>query len=78
MYENLVIIEGNKRLAAAYASHTLDVYDHFSWRYTVKHLGKKGADQSLSKTPEEWVSKYFDAEGNLRTAQLKFWMSAVV
>jgi hypothetical protein len=36
--ENLVIIEGNKKLAAAYATHILDVYDHFSWRYTVKRL----------------------------------------
>jgi len=76
--ENLVIIEGNKKLAAAYATHVLDVYDHFSWRYTVKRLkGQAAADQSLSSTPEEWQSKYFDANGNIRTAQLKFWMSAV-
>ena len=76
--ENLVIIEGNKKLAAAYATHILDVYDHFSWRYTVKRLkGQKAADQSLSSKPEEWQSKYFDADGKIRTAQLKFWMSAV-
>jgi len=30
--ENLVMIEGNKKLAMAYATHVLDVYDHFSWR----------------------------------------------
>ena len=68
-----MIIEGNKKLAAAYATHVLDVYDHFSWRYTVKRLkGQAAADQSLSSTPEEWQSKYFDADGNIRTAQLKF------
>ncbi|MEP6944169.1 MAG: phospholipase D-like domain-containing protein, partial [Betaproteobacteria bacterium] len=77
--ENLVIIEGNKKLAAAYATHVLDVYDHFSWRYTVKRLKTQAAaDQSLSSTPEEWQSKYFDSSGNIRTAQLKFWMSAAV
>jgi phosphatidylserine/phosphatidylglycerophosphate/cardiolipin synthase-like enzyme len=76
--ENLVIIEGNKKLAAAYATHVLDVYDHFSWRYTVKRLkSQAAADQSLSSKPEDWQSKYFDAAGNIRTAQLKFWMSAV-
>ncbi len=75
--ENLVIIQGNKKLAAAYATHVLDVYDHFSWRYTVKRLGAKGADQSLSSTAAEWQTKYFDAAGKIKTAQLKFWMSAV-
>ena len=75
--ENLVIIEGNKKLAAAYATHVLDVYDHFSWRYMVNTMGAKAADQSLSSKPEDWQSKYFDANGNIRTAQLKFWMSAV-
>jgi phosphatidylserine/phosphatidylglycerophosphate/cardiolipin synthase-like enzyme len=75
--ENLVIVEGNKKLAAAYATHVLDVYDHFSWRYTVKTQGAKAADQSLKGTPAEWQDKYFDAAGQVKTAQLKFWMSAV-
>ena len=74
--ENLVIIEGDRKLAAAYASHVLDVYDHFSWRYTVKRLGDKAADQSLKGTPDEWLDKYFDADGNIKVAQLKFWMEA--
>jgi len=74
--ENLVIIEGNKKLAVAYATHVLDVYDHFAWRYSVKRLGQKGADQSLKSTPDEWLGQYFDAEGQIKTAQLKFWMQA--
>lgn len=28
--ENLLIIEGKKKLAMAYATHVLDVYDHFA------------------------------------------------
>ena len=74
--ENLIIVRGNKKLAVAYATHVLDVYDHFAWRYTVKRLGPKGADQSLKSTPDEWLSQYFDAAGQIKTAQLKFWMQA--
>lgn len=73
--ENLVIIEGNKKLAVAYATHVLDVYDHFAWRYLVKRLGKD-ADQSLKSKPDVWLDQYFDAKGEIKTAQLKFWMQA--
>lgn len=76
--ENLVIIEGNKNLAVAYATHVLDVYDHFSWRYKVNTLGTKAADQSLKSTPDEWLSQYFDANGQIKTAQLKFWLQATM
>jgi phosphatidylserine/phosphatidylglycerophosphate/cardiolipin synthase-like enzyme len=75
--ENLVIIEGDKKLAVAYATHVLDVYDHFSWRYKVKRDGEQKAEQSLKTTPEKWLCQYFDDQGQLKTAQLKFWMQAV-
>lgn len=55
-----------------------DVYDHFAWRYMVKMHGEKAADQSLKTDPDEWQSKYFDDEGNIKVAQLRFWLSAVV
>src|SRR5206468_4471074 len=74
--ENLVIIEGNKEVAVAYATHVLDVYDHFSWRYLVKQEGTKGADQSLKGTSKEWLDKYFDANGEIKVAQLRFWLEA--
>lgn len=73
--ENLVIVKGNKKLAVAYATHVLDVYDHFSWRVRVKKEGPKAADQSLKSTPR-WLDQYFDENGDIRTAQLKFWMQA--
>jgi hypothetical protein len=76
--ENLVIIEGNKKLAVAYATHVLDVYDHFSWRYTVNRMGARGADQSLASQSDDWLNRYFDKDGHIMTAQLKFWMQAVV
>jgi phosphatidylserine/phosphatidylglycerophosphate/cardiolipin synthase-like enzyme len=74
--ENLVMIQGNKRLAMAYATHVLDVYDHFSWRWAVNHGSK--ADAHLKTKPDDWLDRYFDAKGNIKTAQLKFWMQATV
>lgn len=74
--ENLAIIQGNKNLAVAYATHVLDVYDHFAWRYMVKQKGETGADQSLKGTPDEWLDKYFFPDGKIKNAQLKFWLQA--
>jgi phosphatidylserine/phosphatidylglycerophosphate/cardiolipin synthase-like enzyme len=75
--ENLVMIEGNKKLAMAYASHVLDVYDHFAWRWALQQ-GEQSSDATLKTSPEEWLSWYFDDNGNIKTAQLKFWMQATV
>jgi len=76
--ENLAIVKGDKALAVAYATHVLDVYDHFAWRYMVKRDGQKAADNSLKDTPDAWLDQYFDADGNIKTAQLKFWMQATM
>ena len=32
----------------------------------------------LKTKPDDWLSWYFDAQGNIKTAQLKFWMQATV
>ena len=74
--ENLAIIRGNKKLAAAYASHVLDVYDHFSWRVQMDS-GKAHPDQSLETDPAKWQGRYFDDNGKIKVAQLKFWLSAL-
>lgn len=75
--ENLVIVQGNKKLAMAYATHVLDVYDHFSWRYNVKSAEAKGSyDGYLASTPDEWLNRYYDTKGNIKNAQLNFWMQA--
>jgi phosphatidylserine/phosphatidylglycerophosphate/cardiolipin synthase-like enzyme len=76
--ENMVMIQGNKKLALAYATHVLDVYDHFSWRWTLKNDAKPSKDASLKTSPDAWLGRYFDAQGNLQNAQLKFWMQATV
>lgn len=75
--ENLLMIQGNKNLAMAYATHVLDVYDHFSWRWALNQ-GKGSPDAHLKSTPGEWLDWYFDAQGQIKTAQLKFWMQATI
>jgi len=74
--ENPVMIQGNKKLAMAYATHVLDVYDHFAWRWTLKN--GKPTDSHLKSKADEWLSWYFDDKGDIKTAQLKFWMQATV
>jgi phosphatidylserine/phosphatidylglycerophosphate/cardiolipin synthase-like enzyme len=74
--ENLAIIRGNRKLAEAYASHVLDVYDHFAWRVAQKDPRQKG-DGFLKVKPDDWQAKYFNADGSIRVAQLRFWMSAL-
>ena len=75
--ENLVIVKGQRALAQAYATHVLDVYDHFSWRWMVQKQGQDKADAMLKVKPDEWQSRYFDDQGNIKAAQLKFWLSAI-
>ncbi|MEO7334943.1 MAG: phospholipase D-like domain-containing protein [Caldimonas sp.] len=75
--ENLVIVRGERRLAEAYATHVLDVYDHFSWRWNVQRYGQPKADTMLEVDPAAWQSRYFDAAGRIKVAQLKFWLSAL-
>ncbi|HEX6775088.1 MAG TPA: phospholipase D-like domain-containing protein [Methylomirabilota bacterium] len=74
--ENLVIIRGNRKLAAAYASHVLDVYDHFAWRVAQQDPRQKG-DGFLKVKPDDWQGKYFNADGSIRVAQLRFWLNAL-
>jgi len=75
--DNLAIFKGQQALAQAYATHVLDIYDHFSWRWMVQQNGRKAADTMLSTTPDEWQSKYFGDKGEIRSAQLRFWLEAV-
>lgn len=73
--ENLVMIRGNRKLAEAYTSHVLDVYDHFAWRVQQNDPKQQG-DGYLKTKPEVWQDRYFNADGTIRVAQLRFWLSA--
>ena len=63
----------------AYATHVLDIYDHFSWRWTLQNRARApGAPEAtLSLDSDAWQSRYFDGRGNIKVAQLRFWLSAL-
>jgi len=73
----MIIVRGQRALAEAYATHVLDIYDHFSWRWIIQSEGQTRAETMLSVVPDEWQSRYFDAKGNIKVAQLRFWLSAL-
>ncbi|TKC09864.1 hypothetical protein FA048_06525 [Pedobacter polaris] len=70
--ENLAIIKGNKRLALAYATHVLDIYDHFSFRINYKKYGN--GKNFLETDSEKFMGKYFDSNGAIKNEQLNFWL----
>ncbi len=58
--ENLLIVTGHQELAAAYAVHVLDVYDHYRFRAAeadLKRQGKKGWSGFL-ETDDRWQDDY--------------------
>jgi phosphatidylserine/phosphatidylglycerophosphate/cardiolipin synthase-like enzyme len=68
--ENLLIIEGHKRLAEAYAVHVMDVYDHYRWRWQLER--KKGAAFTGLSHSDTWQAKYFATP----RSEVDFWMHA--
>jgi phosphatidylserine/phosphatidylglycerophosphate/cardiolipin synthase-like enzyme len=77
--ENLLIIEGHRRLAEAYATHVMDVYDHYRWRWRTH--GQQGHDGAatgashdgtgLSDSPN-WQNDYFSTPA--AEAERSFWL----
>lgn len=62
--ENMLIVTGDKELAAAYAVHILDVYDHYRFRAIEterKKKGKKGWSGFL-ETDDKWQDGYVSGE----------------
>jgi phosphatidylserine/phosphatidylglycerophosphate/cardiolipin synthase-like enzyme len=60
--ENLLIVTGDQDLAAAYAVHILDVYDHYRFRAIEnerKRRGEKGWSGFLATT-DNWQNSYVD------------------
>lgn len=71
--ENLVIIRGNRAVAESYATHVLDVYDHYRWRYWIQNSGKKV--WSGLQTDDGWEDTYFDPNSDAQK-DFKFWSEA--
>ena len=69
--ENLVIFRGNGPLARAYATHVMDVYDHYRWRFKIQ-TEKHHAWTGLQTTPD-WQNIYFDTTSQ-SYRELCFWV----
>ncbi len=66
--ENMLVIEGHQRLAEAYATHVMDIYDHYRWRWRM-HKWKGGSKEQAAKadegglhTDDTWQAKYYTDE----------------
>ncbi|MCA0012998.1 phospholipase D-like domain-containing protein [Mesorhizobium sp. B292B1B] len=56
--ENMVIVEGDKTFAAAYAVHMLDVFDHYKFRAWRRTIGKGPSDDDGLSTDDKWLKPY--------------------
>ncbi|WP_295791748.1 phospholipase D-like domain-containing protein [Mucilaginibacter sp.] len=75
--ENLVIIEGNRKLALAYTTHVLDIYDHFNYRIYYKKHGN-GSNAFLEPDSEKFLQRYFKGTAEPLSAELRFWMNGAL
>ncbi len=70
--ENLLIIRGDKELATRYATHILDVYDHYRWRYFLSK-NTNGHKFTGLNTKSSWQAPYFnDKKGE--SIDKRFWL----
>ncbi len=72
--ENLVIVRGNRAVAESYATHVLDVYEHYRWRYTIQKSGKRAWTGLLPD--DSWEETYFDPSSEVQK-DFKFWSEAL-
>ncbi len=57
--ENLLIIRGNQRLAEAYMTHVMDVYDHYRFRALQRQMkdNNQAIDGGILVTDDSWLAK---------------------
>jgi hypothetical protein len=62
--ENMVVITGHREIAAAYAVHVLDVYDHYRFRAIENDLKKKGKKgwSGFLDVNDRWQDHYVDGK----------------
>lgn len=70
--ENLLIIKGDKEIATSYATHIIDVYDHYRWRYFLSKNTGGHKFTGLNANPS-WQAPYFnDKRGE--SIDKRFWL----
>jgi phosphatidylserine/phosphatidylglycerophosphate/cardiolipin synthase-like enzyme len=83
--ENLLIIKNDKTIAQAYATHVLDIVNHFKWRYKLQDKILKAGAKTLEqkeavlkkewndlKESDVWMNYYFDANGFINRNKFLF------
>ena len=73
--DNLMIVEGNKALAASYAANIIAIYQTYRWNsYVEAHRQDPKVWHGLVDNAD-WQDGYLDSTGNDLT-ELKFWMGS--
>lgn len=74
--ENLLVVRRNRRVATAFATHLIDVYDHFRWRFLLQEDPRLAESfGGLERTPA-WQDKYF-RPGSRARKELAYWLAGV-
>jgi len=74
--ENMVIMKNDNAIAQAYATHILDIVNHFKWRYKLQNKILKAGAKTLEQKKavlakewndlnenDDWMNYYFNDEG---------------
>jgi phosphatidylserine/phosphatidylglycerophosphate/cardiolipin synthase-like enzyme len=74
--DNLNIISGAPRLAAAYATHIMAVYTNYRWRYVRSRRAQEAGKGWQGPTNDAtWQDRYFTgADAAARQRELRFWL----
>ncbi len=68
--ENLVVVTGHKKLAAAYATYIMSVYQHYRYRSYIREMRAEGKSPwSYLEDDDEW----FRHELETKAQELSFW-----
>jgi phosphatidylserine/phosphatidylglycerophosphate/cardiolipin synthase-like enzyme len=83
--ENMLIIQNDKSIAQAYATHVLDVVNHFKWRYKLQSKIKKAGAKTLKEKEavlskgwhdlaeeDNWMNYYFNSTGFINRDKFLF------
>jgi len=71
--DNFIVIEGNRKLAEAYAVNCMMTYQHYRWRQYLQESARKGTVpfEFLSEDATGWQGRLTSAA---TAADLKFWL----
>ncbi len=74
--DNLNLIAGQPKLAAAYATHIISVYNAYRWRYVRSHAAKEaGKEWAGPEDGKGWQDGYYEGtDSAAKQRELAFWL----